>query len=528
LTKLFIKIKILEEMKNKLILCIVLFLASLSTVLAQSKAISKKQINELDAYFEQAQKKWNVPGMAIAIVQNGDVVFSKAYGVKNIKTNELVDENTLFAIASNTKAFTSAALSILVAEGRINWDDKVQKYLPYFKLYSPYISEEMTIRDLLCHRSGLKTFSGDLLWYGTTYSRKEIIERARFLVPTYGFRERYGYSNIMFLVAGEIIPVVTGLSWDDFIVEKIFKPLGMNNSNTSISKFNAQSNLALPHHVVPGEETKLLKYINWDNIAPAGAINSSVAELSNWMIMQLNNGKFNGKQILDSMQIWEMRKEHTSIPLRMQDAQMFPSKHFHSYGLGWDLFDYNGRKIVNHGGGADGMISKLVLVPEEKLGFVILTNSINYLPTAIMYQILDAYTSTPRNDWSSLYYQYYERSHAMDKQDAQQMEDNRNKQSQYSLSLESYTGVYGGDVYGDVNVGLENGKLVLKLLPTPMFIGDLEHYQYNTFSISLRDIINLPKGTVNFILDAQGKVSEMVLDIPNPDFDFTELKFYKR
>jgi hypothetical protein len=228
------------------------------------------------------------------------------------------------------------------------------------------------------------------------------------------------------------------------------------------------------------------------------------------------------------MQIWEMRKEHTSIPLRMQDAQMFPSKHFHSYGLGWDLFDYNGRKIVNHGGGADGMISKLVLVPEEKLGFVILTNSINYLPTAIMYQILDAYTSTPKNDWSSLYYQYYERSHAMDKQDAQQMEDNRNKQSQYSLSLESYTGVYGGDVYGDVNVGLENGKLVLKLLPTPMFIGDLEHYQYNTFSISLRDIINLPKGTVNFILDAQGKVSEMVLDIPNPDFDFTELKFYKR
>jgi len=196
--------------------------------------------------------------------------------------------------------------------------------------------------------------------------------------------------------------------------------------------------------------------------------------------------------------------------------------------LGWDLFDYNGRKIVNHGGGADGMISKLVLVPEENLGFVILTNSINYLPTALMYQILDAYTSTQKSDWSSMYYPYYERSHDMDKQDMLQMEENRNKQSHASLSLESYIGIYGGEIYGDVEVKLENGALVLKMLPTPMFIGDLEHYQYNTFSITLRNIINLPKGTVNFILNAQGKIAEMVVDIPNPDFDFTELKFYKK
>ena len=506
---------------------ILLFISIISVSLSAQK-FEKTDLKSLDKYLASAMEKWGIPGMAVAIVHKDKVVFAKGYGIKSIETKKEVDENTLFAIASNSKAFTSAALSILVAEGKISWDDPVQKYLPYFKLYSPYVSEAMTVRDLLCHRTGLKTFSGDLLWYGTTYSRKEVIRRAQYLEPSYGFRAKYGYSNIMFLAAGEIIPVVTGKTWDEFIAEKFFVPLGMTSTNSSITKFNEKTNLAMPHHVELGKETQLLKYINWDNIAPAGAINSSVADLTHWMRMQLNNGTYEGNEILDEDQIWEMRKEHTVSPLSKGQTEMFPSKHFHSYGLAWDLFDYNGRKIVNHGGGADGMISKLVLVPEEELGFVILTNSINYLPSALMYEILDRFFGEADKDWSSVYYKFYERNAASSTKKEVALENERNKESEPSLKLKNYTGTYGGDIYGDATVSIENDKLVVKLLPTPMFVGDLSHWQYNTFKITLRNILNLPEGTVNFMLSPDGKVTEMVIDIPNPDFDFTELKFYKK
>jgi len=211
----------------------VLFTISLS---AQSKT-DKAILTKLDATFEKALKDFNVPGMAIAIVKDDQVIFNKGYGVKNAKTGEPVTPNSSFAIASNTKAFTAAALAILVDEGKIKWTDKVRKYLPYFQLYSPFVSEEMTIRDLLCHRTGLATFSGDLIWYGTTHSREEVIRRAKYLEPVYGFRETYGYSNIMFLAAGEIIPAVTGQSWDDFIKERFFTPLNMPFANTSIKQF---------------------------------------------------------------------------------------------------------------------------------------------------------------------------------------------------------------------------------------------------------------------------------------------------
>ncbi|PIQ22558.1 MAG: serine hydrolase, partial [Cytophagales bacterium CG18_big_fil_WC_8_21_14_2_50_42_9] len=204
-------------------------------------------LNRLDAYYQQALKDWQVPGMAIALVKNDSVIFAKGYGVLNAQTGGPVDANTLFGIASNTKAFTAAALAMLVDEGKIKWDDPVVKYLPYFQLYNPYVTQAITIKDLLSHRVGLATFSGDLLWYNTTYSREEIIRRARFLQPVYGFRDGYGYSNLMFIAAGQVIETVAGQSWESFIQQRFFQPLGMTRSYTSVRDLAGKTNVATPH-----------------------------------------------------------------------------------------------------------------------------------------------------------------------------------------------------------------------------------------------------------------------------------------
>ncbi len=487
----------------------------------------KPDLNKLDKYIMNAQKQWNIPGLAIAIVKDGKIIFSKGYGVAEFgKTRKITDE-TLFAIASNSKAFTASAIMVLADQGKLKLDDPVQKYLPWFNLYDPYVSANITIRDLLCHRSGLATFSGDLLWYGSTYNRKEVLERVRFLEPAFGFRTHYGYSNLMFLAAGEIIPVVSGKSWDEFIKETFFKPLGMIHTNTSIKDFSADGDIALPHHVVPEKETLLIKYVNWDNIGPAGSINSNVKEMAEWIKLQLNNGFYDGKQIISENAIRQMRNVQTPRFVSNWSEENFPSKHFSGYGLGWDLYDYHGRNIVNHGGGADGMISQVVLVPEEKFGFVILTNSINYLPSALTYYILDLYLSETVKDWSSMYYGFYTQGIAKAKADAEQMEKDRLKNTNPSLPLSAYQGTYHSKLYGKAKLLIENGNLVLYFVPSPDFVGDLTHYQLNTFRIRLRNVPSLPEGTVHFMIDKNGKVIKMEVDIPNPDFDFTELDFVK-
>ncbi|MDF1546325.1 MAG: serine hydrolase [Bacteroidales bacterium] len=483
--------------------------------------------NKLDEYIKRSKDQWNIPGLAIAIVKDGEIIFSKGYGVREFGKPDKVDDESLFAIASNTKAFTASALSILVDEKKIDWDDPVQKYLPYFKLYDPYVSANMTIRDLLCHRSGLKTFSGDLLWYGSNYSRKEVISRAQFLKPVYGFRSHYGYSNIMFLTAGEIIPAITGQSWDEFLAERFFKPLEMVNTNTSIKDFKKNGNIAMPHHVGFDENPLVIPYVNWDNIGPAGAINSNVKEMTNWLIMNLNNGVYKEKQILSEENIRQMRTVQTPQFISKWSETTFPTKHYSGYGLGWELFDYHGRKIVNHGGGADGMISKVVLVPEEKFGFVILTNSINYLPSALSYYILDSYFGKEENDWSSLYFGFYKDGAKREKTAKEKKEKARLKNTSPSLPLNAYVGNYVSKLYGEAKVELKNDKLMLFFIPTPIFVGELTHYQINTFGIRLKNQPGLPEGNVNFTIGQTGKVEKMLVDIPNPDFDFTELDFIK-
>jgi len=485
-------------------------------------------LGRLDAYFAAARTDWNVPGFAVAIVKDDSVVLARGYGVRELGKREPVDQHTLFAIASNSKAFTAAALARLVDQGKLDWDDRVVDHLPTFQLYSPYVTQEIRIRDLLCHRSGLGTYSGDLLWYGTGYSRDEVLRRLRYLPAAGSFRADYGYSNVMFLAAGQIIPAVTGMSWDEYVEAEFFGPLGMERTVTSIDSLPNRTNVATPHGERDGQ-IMTFPWYSWDNAAPAASIISSVSEMAKWIRLQLNRGTWDGHMYFSEDQSRTMWTPHLSFPVSAAAEQRYPSTHFRAYGLGWGLMDYLGSKVVSHGGAADGMYSRVVLVPEENLGMVILTNSMTSLPTALSYRILDAYLGGAERDWSAEMLVTDNRGRERWAERWAQWERERVPNTTPSLALERYGGTYGGPLYGDATVTVEDGKLVLRLLPNPDMVADLSHWHHDTFLLEWRhEFPWFGRGWAQFVLDRTGNVVEMKLDVPNKDFWFTELEFRKR
>lgn len=502
------------------------FILLISLISFNGIAQTTEKIKQLDAYFEKARVDWQVPGLAVAIVTKDSILLSKGYGLKDVNKQDPVDANTLFAVASNSKSFTAASIALLVDQGKLSWDDKVVDHLPWFRLYDPYVTQNINLRDILSHRSGLVTFSGDLVWYGTTHSRKEIIKRARYLKPRYGFRTTYGYSNIMYLTAGEVVSEVSGKTWDDFIKENFLKPLGMNSTLTSIKDFNEKSNAAQPHNDYKDKVIKI-DYLDWDNIAPAGSILSSANDMSKWMQFQLNNGKVDEKQIVSEKNLNEMRQPHIMNPVSKAAQDLWPTTHFRGYGMGWSLMDYNGMKVMSHSGGYDGMISYTAFIPEANLGIVILTNKNSSLYQPLFYSILDAFTGDSTRDWSAFYLERDKKS--KEEQEKEKLEDaeKRVKGTKPTLELSKYVGTYKSKLYGEATVGLKDGSLYLQFVQTPIFHGKLNHWHYDTFSIELLDVPSLPEGKVNFVLNAAGEVEQLRVDIPNPDFDFTELEFFK-
>src|SRR3982751_1347140 len=280
------------------------------------------KLKEIDAYANTVMDTFHGPGMAIAIVKDDKVVFQKGYGVRELGKPDKVDENTLFAIASNTKAFTTASLAILVDEGKLNWNDKVIKYLPDFQMYDPWVTNELTIRDIVSHRSGLDTFSGDLLWYDTTYSTDEILRRVRYLKPVSSFRTRYGYQNLMFIAAGRVVEKVSGMKWADFVRTRILDPLGMNRTTTSVR--DMKDNFAMPHNE-SGGTLRVLPPGYLDEAIGAVRLNSSVADLSKWIRLQLGHGTFEGKKIFSEAQSWQMWQPNIMIPIGMAAAKDNPT-----------------------------------------------------------------------------------------------------------------------------------------------------------------------------------------------------------
>src|SRR5438445_4191986 len=326
---------------------------------------------DVDSFVARSMKTFDVPGLAIAIVKDGKVVMAKGYGVRKMGEAAPVDENTLFGIGSNTKAFTTAALASLVDEGKISWADRVYERLQGFAMYDPYVSHEMTIRDLLTHRSGMGLGEGDLLfWPHSTYKREEIIYKLRFMKPATSFRSKYAYDNLLYIAAGQIIPAVTGKSWEEYVTEKILKPLGMKTTTLSNAHFPAGAHVAWPHSKIGGP-LRPIDFVELDNAAPAGSINSSVAEMSRWLMLQLNRGKFpdSDAHLFSEQRSREMWSAETILPIRERKGALEKLEpKFAAYGLGWGLRDYQGRKLVGHTGGVGGFVSSVMLVTGERLG----------------------------------------------------------------------------------------------------------------------------------------------------------------
>jgi CubicO group peptidase (beta-lactamase class C family) len=509
-------------MKQIRFLLLVLFIFP---IVAFPQTLDEK-LKEIDEYAEKVMTTWKGPGMAIAIVKDDKVLLQKGYGVRELGKPDKVDENTLFAIASNSKAFTAAGLAILVDEKKINWNDKVSKYLPEFQMYDPWVTNELMIRDLVSHRVGLDTFSGDLLWYETTYPEDEVLRRLRYLKPVSSFRTRFGYQNLMFTAAGRIIEKVSGMTWGDFIKERILDPCGMTRTTTTIR--NLPDNAAMPHNE-SGGALRVLHRGNVDGAAPAAGLNSSVADLSKWIRLQLGRGKFEGKQIFSETQSWQMWQPNIMIPISEDASKSNPTRHFNAYGMGWFLYDYYGRKIINHSGGLDGMLSYTVLIPEENVGFVILTNNESPSFTIMMNKIRDVFVGAPIHDWNADAISQIASNKASAAEDDTKVDAARVPNTKPTLALAGYAGTYSSQMYGDVTVAEEGGHLVLRLVPAPNFVADLEHWHYDTFQIHWRPSVayNFPRGFVTFTIDKNAKTDQLRIDQPNNDFWFYELDLHR-
>lgn len=457
-------------------------------------------------------------------IGNNNVTEIKQTAAKKSDESNLVDENTLFAIASNSKSFTTASLAILVDEKKLNWDDKVTKYLPEFEMYDAYVTREVTVRDLVTHRSGLDTFSGDLLWYETNYSTDEILRRVRYLKPVSSFRSKFGYQNLMFMAAGRIVEKVSGKSWSEFVTERILMPLGMSRTTTSIK--NLKDNYSMPHNE-SGGKLRVLPLGNVDSAYAAAGLNSSVADVAKWLRLQLGRGKFEGKQIFSERQSWEMWQPYISIPVSDATMKFYPTRHFNSYGMGWSVGDYQGRKTVMHGGGLDGMISQTAMMPEENLGLVVLTNSETSVNSLMMYKIFDVFTNAPKRDLSAELLERTKAGKTRETEENQKIDSSRIADTKPTLSIAKYAGTYSSEMFGDATIKEENGKLVLRLMPAPNFVADLEHWHYDTFLIKWRPSVsyNFPRGFVTFTIDKSGKTDQLKIDQPNNDFWFYELDF---
>ncbi|HZS08205.1 MAG TPA: serine hydrolase [Blastocatellia bacterium] len=471
---------------------------------ARISAAQEAPLQGFDDYVNKARAEWAVPGLAVAVVKDDKVVFARGYGVRKLGDPAPVNERTIFAIGSATKAFTAAALAMLVDEGKIRWDDPVTKHLKGFQLYDAYVTREITVRDLLCHRSGLDR--GEALWYGSNLDANEILRRIRYQKPAWSFRSHFGYNNIMFLAAGRIIPAVTGRSWEDFVRDRILAPLGMTSTSTSVAALKNFDNVATPHTRTAGE----VKPIAWranDNVAPAGSICSSVSDMARWLRLQLAQGSYEDKKLLSLGAVEEMQKPQMIVPYDAGTALGAPDARFMNYGFGWFLHDYHGRKVVRHGGNIDGMVAMVGMIPEEKLGVVILSNlDPGDLPSALMYRAFDAYLGLPAQDWSARMLKVMRIAEARRKAEAKRDEELRVRNTRPSLSPGAYAGTYRNDFYGEVKVTEQQGRLLFYY--NEVYSGELEHWHYDTFRITWGGA-GTGDAFVTFTLSAQGRADEM-------------------
>ncbi len=462
-------------------------------------------LSGLDSYVESAMRDWETPGLSLAVVKDGKVVAVKGYGIRRLGGGDTVDANTVFAAASITKTFASAAVATLIADGKMAWDDRVIDHLPDFRLHDPYATYDMRLRDLLSHRSGVHR--GDLIWYYSEFDRTDVLRRMRHLKMKSPLRARFGYQNIMFTAAGEAVGAASGGSWDTFVKERFFEPLGMTNSSTSIQ--DLPKNAATPHAWVDGAY-RPIDWLRVDNIGAAGSINASAADLAKWIKLHLDGGEHDGTVILRTGDIDEMRRAHTALTVSETRREYIPQTNLRAYGLGWYMADYRGKKVLYHGGRLDGMSAHLALLPDLNLGMVALSNrGRSSLPAALMYRIFDAYLDAPATDWSRRFLDWNKDYQAKRRKRRAKNRGHQVQDTHPSMPLAGYVGFYDSPVYGPLDIWPDGDNLVI--VRNDRTVGDLSHWHYDTFNADFRTHA-LRDRLITFRIGKRGKVDSMSVD----------------
>jgi CubicO group peptidase (beta-lactamase class C family) len=487
---------------------------------------------DLDSWVQRAMKTFDVPGVSLAIVKDGAVVVTRGYGVRKLGDAAPVDAKTLFGIASNTKAFTATALGILVDEGKIQWDAPVIDYVPWFQLSDPYVTREMTVRDLLVHRSGLGLGAGDLLWWPKSgYERKEVIRRLRYLPLATSFRSAYAYDNVLYLVAGQVIEEVSGKSWEDFIQTRVLSRVGMTASNVRHSDATRGGNVAAPHARVDNQVRPIAPFDS-DVTNPAGGINSNAEDMAKWMIVQLAEGRLpDGTALLKPATARQLTTIVTPVPVGAYPPEVSELRPiFNGYALGFQVRDYQGRKLVTHTGGLPGYVSRVALIPELGLGVAVLTNQESTAAfESIVNYVLDAYSGTRRKDWIAAFSTIETRARKMAASAVSASATARDAASKPSLPLDRYAGRYRDAWYGDLIVERKGGGLAIAFEKTPALGGTLEHWQHDTFVARWADREQRADAFVTFTLTPDGTIDTVRLRAVSSEtdfsFDFQDLLF---
>lgn len=505
----------------------IFIITALSFSAVRSQPLTSAQI---DSITEKALKVFNVPGIAVAVIKDGKLIHSKGYGVRSVNTGVKMDENTLFGIASNSKAFTSAALGILVDEGKLKWDDKVTDYIPEFKLYDPYVTAEFTIIDLLTHRSGMGLGAGDLMFWpdSSDFTKKEMIHNIRYLKKVSSFRTKYDYDNNLYIVAGEIVERVSRKTWEEFIETRIMQPLGMNNSAASFNRLKDKSNVIDPHAPVNGKVQVIGRDMS-ETANAAGGIYSSIHDMSKWVTMQLSHGKYGDNKHLFTEDVHEeMWAMQTIIQSRGGGSY---NTHFVGYGLGWFMADEKGYKQVSHTGGLAGIVTQVMLVPELQLGIIVFTNQQSGAAfSSVTNAIKDSYYGIKGLDRIK---QYEDRVIAAETEakkitgdiwkDIEAQQKNNKSKTDFSV----YTGTYTDVWFGDIIISVKNGKPWLNSKRSPRLTGELLPYKGNTFVVKWNDRSFDADAFVIFSLDENGKGNLIKMKAISPltdfSFDFQDL-----
>lgn len=511
---------------NRLVVALVLFAAGI--LATESAKAQEATPGDIDRFVADVMKEFDVPGVGLTIVKDGDVLLSRGYGVRsldaaNASTNH-VDSHTLFGIASNTKAFTATALGLLVEAGLIEWDKPVIDYLPDFRMSDPYVTSEMTIRDLLVHRSGLGLGAGDLMWWPPSdYNRKDIVYRLRYLPLSTSFRNAYAYDNVLYSVAGEVIESVSGMSWEEFVQSRILDEIGMTDSNVLHSAAGEGSNTAEPHAPIDGKVRRIAAFKS-DNTNPAGGINASASDIARWLVVQLDSGRVApDKRLFSPSTTRELWTLVTPIPAGDPPPYLAALKtNFNGYALGFRVLDYRGRKLVTHTGGLPGYVSRIAMIPELKLGIAVFTNQESGDAfNAITHHVLDYYLGYSDTDWLAAYKRLRGERASRIASAENDVARSAAANSGPSLTLKEYAGTYRDPWYGDVVVEAANGRLRIRFTHTPSLIGTLQHHGADTFVARWDDRELRADAFITFVLDPSGSVRSATMEPASPTVDFS-------